>query len=129
MSAVVLRFRANALHFAKQYAYNNSLSLTTMVQSRRAYAADASTAAGKKVATGDSRTIDTGLIERLRQQLDGEVQTGHVVPVFKKALYHADRIAIKDEIGEYTYHQIYSGAKHLAEEISQICGKWSVWLT
>lgn len=124
MSAFVLKLRGGTWPIAKQYMCSGSVInigqrvdwlACGQIIGHRNYSADAST--GQKVAVAGA-----DLLDRLRQRLDKEVQTGKVVPVFKKALYHADRIAIKDENGEYTYHRIYSGAKRLANEITKICG-------
>lgn len=127
MSAFVLKFRAVALHTNTRNvniirAHNVAKRLNWHVTNNaigrinRQYSVDAST--GQAVAAADVHIYD-----RLQHLLNEEQRAGKVVPVFKKALYHADRIAIKDENGEYTYHQIYSGAKRLSEEISQLCGK------
>lgn len=135
MSAFVLRYRtSNALHLAKQYAYNsNTLNADRMCgwvcTGRRYFAADATATTATAAAgnndsgSGAQTNAATELVQKLRKRFDNEVQTGKVVPVFKKALYHGDRIAIKDENGEYSYHQIFSAAKKLSTEISQLCGK------
>lgn len=136
MSAFVLRFRAsNALHCAKQYMYNgNTLHACSWVctERRRYYAADASAttattataaAGNKEGGSGAQTNAEAEFLQKLRKRLDNEVQIGKVVPVFKKALYHGDRTAIKDENGEYSYHQIYGGATKLAAEISLLCGE------
>lgn len=46
-----------------------------------------------------------------------------IIPVFKTALTYGNKIAIKDEFGEYTYDQIYNGAVKISLEIAKICGK------
>lgn len=46
-----------------------------------------------------------------------------ITPVFTTALTYGDKVAIKDEFGEYTYNQIYNGAAKISIEISKICGK------
>lgn len=45
-----------------------------------------------------------------------------ITPVYKTALTYGNKIAIKDEFGEYSYQQIYSGAAKISFEISKICG-------
>lgn len=45
-----------------------------------------------------------------------------ITPVFKNALKYGNKIAIKDEFGEYSYDQIYNGAAKISIEISKICG-------
>lgn len=46
-------------------------------------------------------------------------------PVFKTALNYGNKIAIKDEFGEYSYDQMHNGAAKIAAEISKICGGFS----
>lgn len=48
-----------------------------------------------------------------------------ITPVFKIAPTYGNKIAIKDEFGEYTYQQLYNGAAKISIEISKICG-WSL---
>lgn len=131
MSALVLRHSANILHCAKRYACNGSAAVNVNHAGwtglgRRAFAADATSATGKKEQTSSVKqtNADTELLDKLKAKFDGDVQAGKVVPVFKRALHYGDRVAIKDENGEYSYHQIYSGAKELAAEISQLCGRF-----
>lgn len=48
-----------------------------------------------------------------------------ITPVFKTALNYGNKIAIKDEFGEYSYDQMHNGAAKIAAEISKICGGFS----
>lgn len=131
MSAVILRNSVNLLHYAKRYACNSTITLnTTKYSGCRTFAADATTATGKKeeTPTATLSKADIELLKNLKNKFNDEIQAGKVVPVFKRALYHANRIAVKDENGEFSYHQIYSGATALAAEISDICGR-SIFLS
>lgn len=46
-----------------------------------------------------------------------------ITPVFTTALTYGNKLAIKDEFGEYTYNQLYNGAAKISIEISKVCGK------
>lgn len=46
-----------------------------------------------------------------------------ITPVFTTALTYGNKVAIKDEFGEYTYNQLYNGAAKISIEISKVCGK------
>lgn len=50
----------------------------------------------------------------------------NIRPVFENALTYGNKIAIKDEFGEYSYEQIYAGAAKISVEISKICGEPNV---
>ncbi|KAG4070731.1 hypothetical protein HA402_005590 [Bradysia odoriphaga] len=49
----------------------------------------------------------------------------HIQPVFANALTYGNKIAIKDEFGEYSYEQIFTGAAKISTEIAKICGSAS----
>lgn len=49
-----------------------------------------------------------------------------VVPVFKKALLYDNKIALKDQHGEFSYGQLFSGAKKLSIQVSNLCGSASL---
>lgn len=61
--------------------------------------------------------------EKLLQSFSNDEATGGIVPVYKRALLYGSKIAIKDELGEYSYSQLYVGAKKLSIQISNLCGK------
>lgn len=42
------------------------------------------------------------------------------IPVFKKSILYADRTCLKDKTAQYTYNDVYCGAKHLSKDIFQI---------
>ncbi|XP_033248901.1 malonate--CoA ligase ACSF3, mitochondrial-like [Drosophila miranda] len=45
-----------------------------------------------------------------------------LLPTFKMAMLYPDDLAIRDNVGEYTYFQLYMAAKRLSIQISNICG-------
>lgn len=67
---------------------------------------------------------EADIIEKLRTTFATETNAGGVVPIYKKALLYANNIAIKDEIGEYNYGQLYNAAKKLSIQISNVCGTY-----
>lgn len=62
-------------------------------------------------------------LERLQQALDRTEAAGLVVPVFKRALLYGSQPALKDADAEYTYAQLYGGAKRLSFQLSNLCGR------
>lgn len=50
------------------------------------------------------------------------LQTSEIVPVFRKAVNFTDRVALRDNIGSYTYANLFMAAKELAKDISQQLG-------
>lgn len=140
MSALVLRFRANAQYLTKRYVCNSGglyiqQNGWTDGQSRRNRSTDAATATntsregGIGAKNGPEVKADIELSKKIKVQFDSEVAAGGVVPVFKKALLHGNKVAIKDENGEFTYYQLYSGARKLATDISNLCGNFDKTLT
>lgn len=53
---------------------------------------------------------------------EAEEQNQLIVPVFKKALLYLDKPAIRDYVNHYTYLQLYTSAKKLSRQISNLCG-------
>lgn len=63
-------------------------------------------------------------IDKLQKHFDNDIKNGDCVPVFKRALLHGNKIAIKDNTGEYSYRQILDGARKLSTELSAYnCGE------
>lgn len=93
---------------------------------RRQQSTDAAAAKGsfhgstKEVSRETSADV---IVERLRCSFSEDVANGFVVPVYKQALLYGNKIAIKDDFGEFSYAQLYMGAKKLALQISNLCGK------
>lgn len=57
-------------------------------------------------------------IDKLCNHFDNEVNNGDVVPIFKRALLHGDKIAIEDYNGKYSYRQILDAAHKLSAKLS-----------
>lgn len=96
----------------------------THVNGRMFMATDAATkkSTGRGVAKFDSKD-ENEILEKLKFSFDSDGIAGNIVPVYKRALLYGRNVAIKDEMGEYSYIQLYMGAKKLATEISNLCGK------
>lgn len=74
----------------------------------------------KKFTTED----EAETLSRIQKVFNDEEKSGEVVPIFKKALLYGHKIAIKDNIGEYSYNRLYIAAKKLSYQISNLCGKY-----
>lgn len=46
-------------------------------------------------------------------------QSTDAIPVFRKAVNFTDKIALRDDVGAYTYGNLFMAAKELSKEISQ----------
>lgn len=57
-------------------------------------------------------------VDKLQKHFDNDIKNGDCVPIFKRALLHGNKTAIKDNTGEYSYRQILDGARKLAKELS-----------
>lgn len=57
-------------------------------------------------------------IDKLRNQFDNEVNNNDIVPIYKRALLHGDKIAIEDFNGKYSYRQILNAACKLSTKLS-----------
>lgn len=67
---------------------------------------------------------DAEIIKRIKAIYEDDIKDGGVVPVYKYALLHSQKIAIKDDKDEFTYGRIYAGAKKLSIQISNLCGTY-----
>lgn len=95
----------------------------------------ASRMAGRQFLSTDAATKSTSIgggfdakdeaavLDKLRQSFINDEKNGSIVPVYKRALLYGNKTAIKDELGEYSYSQLYIGAKKLSIQISNLCGK------
>lgn len=81
--------------------------------------------------------------------VDGQPPYDETTPVFKRASSFADRVAIKDPAGNYTYGNVFIAARQLAEQVSRaldgrtgervlllcpndvrfVISLWAVWLS
>lgn len=60
---------------------------------------------------------------KLQNLFNDEISQNLIVPVFKKALLYNQKVALKDQNGEFTYSDLFHGSKKLASQISTLCGK------
>lgn len=114
MSATLLRLR-----FCVQYSSKWQFG----VRACRAFASrSGNLSADATTATATQRKIelkDPVGVDKLQTLFDNESKNGDVVPVFKRALLHPNKIAIKDAAGEYSYRQILEAARKLSVELSK----------
>lgn len=123
-SSIVLRYGAKAQLLTKRFLCTVGRNNVTFC---RYYSADAAAAARNSVQSRGNNTEskDDIVQSKLKASFDKEVAKGVVVPTFKRALLYGNKTAIRDESGEYSYNQIYIGAKKLAKQFSDICGNVS----
>lgn len=121
MSSLFIRFGANAHGIAKRSIYSIGCNYYA---NHRLFSADVATVANQQ---NDPRSSvgskNEASVRRLQQLYDADVIGGGVVPAFKRSLLYGNKIAVKDEIGEYTYNQLFNGSKKLATQLSNICGE------
>lgn len=60
---------------------------------------------------------------RIQQIINADTRDANPVPVFKRALIHGKKVALKDQHGEFTYLDLVAGSKKLSTQISDICGE------
>lgn len=60
-------------------------------------------------------------ISQLIQTFDTQAKNGHITPIHQRSLLYGNHIAIKDNIGEYRYIELYAGAKKFAQQLSNVC--------
>lgn len=120
-SSLVFRYGAKAQLLAKRFL---SIVGRNNVNSCRNYSADAAAAATNTVQNrgNTNKGKDDVVQKKLKASFDKEISKGAVIPTFKRALLYGNKIAIRDESGEYSYNQIYIGSKKLAKQLSDICG-------
>ena len=125
MSSIVLRFAVTRRCLTQKLTSALTSSYRcTQQNDRRYFSADAAavTKSTKRDGSGESQhNID---VQKLKDQFDAEIKAGGVVPVHKRALLFGNKIAVKDETGEYSYNQIYGATRKLAEQISKVCGEF-----
>jgi hypothetical protein len=78
---------------------------------------------GNKNSSGFDEVKENETLNGLKQLFSDEVKNNGIVPVYKKALLYGEKIAIKDQISEFSFSRIYVGAKKLSILISNLCGK------
>lgn len=110
MSASLLRTFTHTIYRSKWHSMKQMRYLATRSNEFLSHAK----AAHKQEVADPKELIGA---DKLANVFDNELNRGDVVPVFKRSLLHANRVAIKDGSGEYSYRQILEAAKHLAADI------------
>lgn len=90
----------------------------------RNFATNIKTRDNKKVKKFDAED-ENEVIERLKKIFAEEERAGDIVPIYKKALLHGNKVAIKDQNAEYSYIRLYTAAKKLSFQISNLVGSGS----
>lgn len=93
--------------------------LATRVNESKPYV-DATINLSEQKSTTTTTTSNKSIIgsDELTNLFDAEFKKNDVVPIFKRSLLHAEKIAIKDSTGEYSYRQILESARILAAQLS-----------
>lgn len=73
----------------------------------------------------DPEAVHADLLRRLTKLYEQEVARELIVPPFKRALLYGEKAAIRDQIGDYSFIQLYEAVKRLAAQISKCCGSAS----
>lgn len=94
----------------------------------RQQSTDAASATAKGSFDGSVKSAGetADVVDRLRRSFGDVLACGGVVPVYKQALLYGNKIAIKDQFGEFSYAQLYTGAKKLASQITHLCGSYLI---
>lgn len=72
-----------------------------------------------------SPTATTIQPQNVKSSITNCDEVNSITPIFKQALTHNKRTALKDRNGEFTYFDLVAGSNKLSSEISDICGKFS----
>lgn len=67
-----------------------------------------------------SRTSQTTILDNAKIS---DAKYSSITPVFKQAVIHNKKIALKDQNGEFSYFDLVAGSNKLSSEISDIVGK------
>uniref|UniRef100_A0A182WD24 AMP-dependent synthetase/ligase domain-containing protein n=1 Tax=Anopheles minimus TaxID=112268 RepID=A0A182WD24_9DIPT len=112
--------------------YSNRLRVQSSRLSARSYStqADNRKPATKDFDDGDRPPLDpeavhADLLRRLTKLYEQEVARELIVPPFKRALLYGEKAAIRDQIGDFSFIQLYEAVKRLAAQISKCCGSAS----
>lgn len=122
MSSLLILLGANAHVLAKRSICAIGCNYSA---NRRLLSTDAATASNRQ---NDASVAgkNEAAVQKLQQLYDADVKGGGVVPAFKRSLLYGNKIAVKDDFGEYTYNQLFNGSKKLATELSSICGAFTL---
>ncbi|EAA00321.4 AGAP012093-PA [Anopheles gambiae str. PEST] len=72
----------------------------------------------------DPEAVHADLLRRLTKLYEQEVARELIVPPFKRALLYGEKAAVHDQVGDFTFIQLYEAVKRLAAQISKCCGKF-----
>uniref|UniRef100_A0A8W7P6U6 AMP-dependent synthetase/ligase domain-containing protein n=1 Tax=Anopheles coluzzii TaxID=1518534 RepID=A0A8W7P6U6_ANOCL len=73
----------------------------------------------------DPEAVHADLLRRLTKLYEQEVARELIVPPFKRALLYGEKAAVRDQVGDFTFIQLYEAVKRLAAQISKCCGSAS----
>lgn len=108
----ISRFGICAKYIPKLY-FATRLGSNQLFMRSRNFSTDSTTAADAKVQRKIELNEQIG-VDRLQRLFDDEIKDGDIVPVFKRALLYGNKIAIKDDSGEYSYRQLIDAALKLS---------------
>ena len=115
MSATLLRFSFCAKNLSRWNSIAAAQINRTFASRSGNLSADATAAAATSRKIELKEPIGT---DKLQHLFDNEVKNGDIVPVFKRALLYGNKIAVKDQTGDYSYRQILEAARKLSTELS-----------
>uniref|UniRef100_A0A182TFP9 AMP-dependent synthetase/ligase domain-containing protein n=1 Tax=Anopheles melas TaxID=34690 RepID=A0A182TFP9_9DIPT len=69
----------------------------------------------------DPEAVHADLLRRLTKLYEQEVARELIVPPFKRALLYGEKAAVRDQVGDFTFIQLYEAVKRLAAQISKCC--------
>lgn len=117
MSATLLRFRVCINNFTKWHHNTTTINraLATVSGNLRSDATATATASAPQRKIELKEPIGT---DKLQNLYKNEIDNGDIVPVFKRALLYGNKIAVKDNTGEYSYRQILEGARKLSTKLT-----------
>uniref|UniRef100_A0A182P1E7 AMP-dependent synthetase/ligase domain-containing protein n=1 Tax=Anopheles epiroticus TaxID=199890 RepID=A0A182P1E7_9DIPT len=73
----------------------------------------------------DPEAVHADLLRRLTKLYEQEVARELIVPPFKRALLYGEKAAVRDQVGDFSFIQLYEAVKRLAAQISKCCGSAS----
>lgn len=117
MSATLLRFRVGIKNFTK-WQHTSTTINRTLVSATGNLRADATATATASAPQGKIESKEPIGVDKLQNLFNNEIDNGDIVPVFKRALLYGNKIAVKDNTGEYSYRQILEGARKLSTQLT-----------
>lgn len=122
--------RQHCLRLRTQHTRQNSTSSVSICSRHYSTQADNRKPAAKDFDDGDRppsdpEAIHADLLKRLTKVYDQELASDLIVPPFKRALLYGDKSAVRDQVGDFSFIQLYEAVKRLAVQISNQCGSAS----